>query len=133
MRNPEALAVHVTIRPEALMWLKAQIDDDEADAKAVTHIAPLPHWGVGVAGAEHIARHNPARVLREVKVKRATIHRFEVAELAVAELAATKSSKPSEVHAGLIVWRQGCRVAVLNLLYLYSDQSGFRIEWMEAR
>jgi hypothetical protein len=49
-------------------FLAARLDEDEAAAKAW-----LPFGNPDAAAREHIARHDPARVLREVEAKRAII------------------------------------------------------------
>jgi len=64
-------------------FIAAQLDEDEAAAKAATDMWPVAALAVlddperagwyplTLAAATHIARHDPARVLREVRFKRA--------------------------------------------------------------
>jgi Family of unknown function (DUF6221) len=85
-------------------FLRARLDEDETAAKQAAGESPAP-WaedygdlkaadgelivdGVGYGGAawhlyavEHIARHDPARVLREVEAKRAILDLYEAAAI----------------------------------------------------
>ena len=51
-------------------FLNARLDEDEMAA-----LAWLPFGNPGAAQREHIARHDPARVLREVEAGRAIVRR----------------------------------------------------------
>jgi hypothetical protein len=53
---------------ELIAWLRAALDEDERVARACPH-KDWPQIGNG-AGAVHIARWDPARVLAEVEAKR---------------------------------------------------------------
>lgn len=108
-------------------WLSAQLDEDERTARA----AHAPNWstdgrrglhyGVGdgwmtdaltTADADHIARHDPARVLREIDAKRRTLIRCEEAML---------SANPMLVHfAKQTAW---------EMAQPYADRPGYRVEW----
>jgi hypothetical protein len=114
-------------------WLGAQLDEDEEAARDAGGSTPSGHWareaygcvidakqrlvvyGEGTPtreGAEHIARHDPARVLREVEAKRALLE---------------ETIRPylnNGQTTGNIAW------LALRLLALpYSDRPGYRAEW----
>jgi hypothetical protein len=60
---------------DLVAFLNARLDEDDAAAKAW-----LPFGNPDAVAREHIARHDPGRVLREVAAKRAIVglHRIEV-------------------------------------------------------
>jgi hypothetical protein len=111
-------------------FLKARLDEDEAAASAAS---PGP-WRLNAEGdevlavddvtvaeafalsgrqlratADHIARHDPARVLREVAAGRAILTAYWAA-----------SSQPEE---------GGLEAAVRHLAVVYSDHRGYRAKW----
>ncbi|MEU3098534.1 DUF6221 family protein [Streptomyces sp. NPDC006967] len=108
-------------------WLRAQLDEDERTARAAT---PGP-WRAGVRSGfdavdgdgwtvcnasdvdvAHIARHDPARVLREIDAKRRTLIRCEEAML---------SASPMLVHfAKQTAW---------EMALPYADRPGYRDDW----
>jgi len=57
---------------ELVAFLNARLDEDEAAARAAASGPWMSDTGVD-AVAKHIARHDPARVLREVAAKRAIV------------------------------------------------------------
>jgi hypothetical protein len=57
---------------DLVAFLNARLDEDEAAARAAAGAPWLPDIGTD-AVAEHIARHDPARVLREIAAKRAIV------------------------------------------------------------
>jgi len=74
--------------------------------------------------AEHIALHDPARVLREVEAKRKVIELYEYA--VAAWLLDRDKPNPPTVHLG----EKAMAEAVLQALALpYSDRPGYREEW----
>src|SRR6266851_9644248 len=71
---------------DLVVFLNARLRDDEAAARAAapgpwrgrdagswSEVAPAKGTGPEAADTEHIARHDPARVLREVAAKRAIL------------------------------------------------------------
>jgi alkanesulfonate monooxygenase SsuD/methylene tetrahydromethanopterin reductase-like flavin-dependent oxidoreductase (luciferase family) len=81
---------------ELIAFITARLDEDEASAKAVAFRSRFTAMGNSVQSpggrgnppmpiadvidpetASHIARHDPARVLREVAAKRAILARYE--------------------------------------------------------
>ena len=97
-----------------------------------------PDAGAPVAEFRHAARHDPARVLREVEAKRQVVSRYEQAAQAVEELSArrcllhargedvfmTELSLESAIH------ERDALGVVLRLLALpYADRPGYREEW----
>ncbi|WP_037683058.1 DUF6221 family protein [Streptomyces griseus] len=122
-------------------WLRAQLDEDERIARTAT-LGPWVQSGIGdygwtvdfgrpgagvetadteqgLADADFIAAHNPARVLREIDAKRQilALHRPYVAESGQACLGC----------AGGIEFE---RCPVVRLLALpYAGRPGYREEW----
>lgn len=126
---------------EFLQWLREQLDDDERTARAATDgpwttmgqrvLDPSPpsnRLGIGMAvghaaasadyneTAEHIARHDPARVLREIEAKRQIV----------------------DLHGGNLnidlTFCSHCEHAMpcptlLMLALPYADRPGYRDEW----
>lgn len=60
---------------DLIAFLNARLDEDEAEAKAAAN-ALNRHIECDPDNAAHIARHDPARVLREVAAKRAIVERY---------------------------------------------------------
>ncbi|MEU3851750.1 DUF6221 family protein [Streptomyces sp. NPDC029554] len=82
------------------------------------------HWrGLTVEGSElaaHIARHDPARVLRENDAKRAVVERYERA------MENSRAHPDDLASAGALLALHG----VVKLIALpYADRPGFRDEW----
>lgn len=121
---------------ELITWLRAQIDDDERIARA-TNSQPGQRYSWEVRersprdlpeiylkgehfrvvdelddeSAAHIARHDPARVLREVEAKRRLLHDFGG-------------------FFGLDDFPRGLVEYAFKLVALpYSDRPGYREEW----
>lgn len=114
-------------------FLEARLAEDEAVALAITHIqdSKLGEWTgksafLWILGdqkvSNHIARHDPARVLREVAAKRAIIaehHR------------ASQWGGPVDVcdaHDGATMATIVCDT-MLALAAVYSDHPDYREDW----
>jgi hypothetical protein len=130
---------------ELINFVRLQLGDDERVARAAADEDPPPwhldeHDGRIKSGpytvvhiedstpeppvAEHIARHDPARVLREVEAKRKVIELYEYA--VAAWLLDRDKPNPPTVHLG----EKAMAEAVLQALALpYSDRPGYREEW----
>lgn len=132
---------------ELLRFLQARLDEDEAAAKAASGDEAADwHWtpAVTAAGrailvasgewddtdiaqvdqdaddlAEHIARHDPARVLREVAAKRALLAVYEGFSHPVSLLERATYPSFAEVLRG----------QVRHLAAVYSDHPDYRGEW----
>jgi hypothetical protein len=106
---------------DLIAFLNARLDEDEAAAKAW-----LPFGNPDAAAREHIARHDPARVLREVQAMRAIL-----------------AAHPHVTQP----WGFGCEVCdnddgnllctgwcptVRALGTFYGDRPGYRQEWATA-
>lgn len=126
-------------------WLGEQLDEDEQIAKA----AHTPNWSTdgrrgihyGVedgwmtdalttADADHIARHDPARVLREIEAKR-EIRRWHSSPHTLVDGFCVEEGGPC-THRGeaecTVCGESGC--TTLRLLALpYADRPGYREEW----
>jgi hypothetical protein len=126
---------------DLVQWLREQLDDDERAARAATAgpwttmgqrvLDPSPpsnRLGIGMAvghaaasadyneTAEHIARHDPARVLRELDAKRKIIAEHDV------------YSRPLGERMDCQSYDFPC--TTLRLLALpYADRPGYREEW----
>jgi hypothetical protein len=107
-------------------WLRAQLDEDERIARAAKSGPWHEDGGVVYAthptdevvdyseSAEHIAEHDPARVLREIDAKRRL-------------LSWLGSKNQWALDSGLWGWDDE---GALRLLALpYADRPGFREEW----
>ena len=112
-------------------FLRARLDEDEAAAKAW-----LPFGNPDSAQREHIARHDPARVLREVAAKRAilalhqpyTIGLFGSRQAPRCEVCLSERERYPEFWEG-DPWP--C-ATVRVLLAEYSDREDYDPAWMPA-
>ncbi|MDK0520377.1 DUF6221 family protein [Streptomyces sp. ML-6] len=98
-----------------MSWQNLTMDGelrDDANAGTVAHI---PHE----ATRAHIARHDPARVLREVDAKRKLVDQY-------AEAADNDVDEPYEYAYG---WANGLGVAARLLALPYADHPDYREEW----
>jgi hypothetical protein len=112
---------------DLVQWLRAQLDEDERTARAAD-AAKDDNWWWGPdsesAAERHVARHDPARVLREIDAKRQLI------ELHQERL---EQGYGSDVCAecdfgGVSQTYYPC--ATLRLLALpYTDQPGYQEAW----
>lgn len=133
---------------DLLEFLAARLDEDEAAVRAVTAARRYDEWdAVGAAGddeaadltwhvvgitamkpepgakaiAHHIARHDPARVLRDVMAQRAIVDAYAVTDGDV------------ELHLGNFPRKHGewdgLGLAVRQLATVYSDHPHYQQEW----
>jgi len=72
--------------------------------------------------ADHIARHDPARVLREVEAKRRLVERYE---RAVSQSASVSQYIRGQDHG----YEEACRDALHDAAAVYSDHPDYREEW----
>lgn len=140
------------VRPVALGWehpliafVKARLDEDEAAATAGArrlgmpwHAEPQPGTPGGLVidelglvattggryAAEHIARHDPARVLREVAAKRRVLAAYadcvDASEVFREKLGTgTHMAAAAESYANVIRWDAA----------VWSDHPAYRAEW----
>jgi hypothetical protein len=84
------------------------------------------HEAVDRADAEHIARHDPARVLRDVRAYRKIIAEYE-AEIARGPARPKGLETQSEARHGGIL--DAYRAALLILAAIFADRPGYREEW----
>ncbi|MGW0905068.1 DUF6221 family protein [Streptomyces sp. NPDC002853] len=135
-------------------WLGEQLDDDERITRRVTtpgiwrvgrsHGGSTIEgggWTVGSADeldAAHIARHDPARVLREIDAKRQIVNGYALSAQAVDELAVRREKLKTEGHdlfmtdmelESAIVRRDTLSGALRLLALPYADRPGYREEW----
>lgn len=146
---------------ELVRWLGEQLDQDERIAQAAT-LGPWVQSGIGeygwtvdfgrpgagvetedseqgLADADFIAAHNPARVLRELGAKRQTLALYtgalEEREALRARMRKVIDSDPNEfrrLHAqesDLIETARRLAPVVRLLALPYADRPGYRKEW----
>lgn len=139
-------------------FMNARLDEDEAtalaphgndetarswtDGKGGYPVASLVDdgWGVTVvhgpatsdAVAAHIARHDPARALREVTAKRARLAMWHEALTEMDRLLADDDAE--KIEQGRAIGRQeAARAAVKHDAAVYSDHPDYRQEWAPDR
>lgn len=128
-------------------WLRAQLDEDERIARAAT-LGPWVQSGIGdygwtvdfgrpgagvetadteqgLADADFIAAHNPARALREIDAKRRMLDEFTQA----GSVPDTPERRTSPHWKGDFGYLQGLARAVHLLASAYADRPGYREEW----
>ena len=102
-------------------FLNARLDEDEAAAKAAAD-ETAAGWFTGtvpLASAAFIARHDPARVLREVEAKRAILARY----------AEPLEGRGLGEQLQLSQEKQGLYFAVLALAAVWSDHPDYWPGW----
>jgi hypothetical protein len=75
------------------------------------------------SAAGHIARHDPARVLREVEARRRLIDQYEAMRAGAEAAAGTILAGAAKVRLG------ACEMAVKIMALPFSDRPGYRSEW----
>lgn len=130
---------------DLVAFLRARLDEDEAVARGAQDSAGeaqwqlLPGWrGVAASGplgtmtlvgsgdeleptiGAHIARHDPARVLREVEAKRELLD--EYARVAV-------NDSPQGGYEYATGWANGLGLVVRYAAAVYADHPDYRPEW----
>lgn len=145
---------------DLVQWLGQQLDEDERIARAAT-LGPWVQSGIGdygwtvdfgrpgagvetadndqgLADADFIATHDPARVLREIDAKRQVLAGYVLSVQAADDLAALgqrlrasgKDALMTELEQESTVHRRDALCGVLRLLAApYSDRPGYREEW----
>jgi hypothetical protein len=99
-------------------FLRARLDEDEAAAKAW-----LPFGNPDTAQREHIARHDPARVFREVEAQRQFLD-FAVRTRDLAERQPTEG-QARELRAKWAAYLTALKFGALR----YADHPDYREEW----
>jgi hypothetical protein len=125
---------------ELVVWLRAQLNEDERIARS----AGLASWqnldmdgelrddvNAGtvaytprVETRAHIARHDPARVLREIDAKRQILRAVEDAEVAL-----RNTELGAELHELMSGSANSLRAVMQMLALPYADRPGYRQEW----
>ncbi|AYD81674.1 hypothetical protein SEA_KROMP_73 [Streptomyces phage Kromp] len=130
---------------DLVQWLRAQLDEDEAKARACPGngewtASDIAIYGTGLSSEvrEHMAEHEPARVLREIEAKRQVITKYTTAVDRMAELAALiervkaegQSTLMPEMERATAIHRRDVLSEVLRLFASpYADRPGYRDEW----
>lgn len=114
---------------DLVTWLRAQLDEDERVAQAaipgpwVADGDEVLHDGDQVVlsghSTEHVARHDPVRVLAEMEAKRELIAVYEEAAEYYDKI--DRRAPAGEAH--------GLRTALKHLALPYADREGYREEW----
>ena len=107
------------VTDELTGFLTARLGEDEAAAKAW-----LPLGNPDDSNRNHIARHDPARVLREVEAKRKILAEYtRVVEL---RKSYPEGYDPNDYHG---LYESGLEEAVTHLAVVYSDHPDYREDW----
>jgi hypothetical protein len=122
---------------DLVQWLRAQLDEDARIARAVTtpgtwrvgsshggSTVEGDGWTVGNADeldAAHIARHDPARVLREIDAKRQVLDWYQ--QRAAVD---SRGEDPDDYEN---VTGSTLETVVQILALPYADRPGYREEW----
>lgn len=135
------------VAPEPPMFGDDETADVEADWTETKYLNPDPpysgtlhEWRPNVIGdregfgaassvnAAHIARHDPARVLRDVAAKRAIVDDLRRYEGAIRQESAT--ARPGDpIPANLYAARDALLAAVQHLASAYDDRPGYDESW----
>ncbi|OQQ32280.1 hypothetical protein A6411_10770 [Prescottella equi] len=135
-------------------FLRARLDEDEAVARAAspqddpvwwvdfTGVDDRPNiqtrvddlfgpwrtvaYGVAETDAYHIARHDPARVLREVEAKRAILAQEEEARAHYDHIKSSATYPGVEISMGHVV---ALATVIRHLASAYADHPDFQQEW----
>jgi hypothetical protein len=102
---------------DLIAFLNARLDEDEAAAKAW-----LPFGNPTAEQCEHFARHDPARVLRDVGAKRRIVAWHE------SECTCTWCDEEGDDLPGPDVTGYGCPT-LLMIAAIWSDHPDYRQEW----
>lgn len=132
--------------PTLAEFVKARLDEDEAAARESHYEGQrwiteeegvyrwpddeLVHLADRKADARHIARHDPARVLREVEAKRAILGAYQAA---VARQVAAAEGRADEEPEWHVARRAALHFACSAIAAIYSDHAGYRLTWPEPR
>ncbi|MEU9670372.1 DUF6221 family protein [Streptomyces bobili] len=120
---------------DLVQWLRAQLDEDERIARAAEgdpvfdgtgivverNLAPgFPDRVAGLISpvATHIARHDPARVLREIDAKRQALDHYEEC---------ARAGKGGVAAYRMAAGAVAMQIAIMALPY--ADRPGYREEW----
>ena len=126
---------------DPVRWLGEQLDEDERIARSAEGDSVFDGTGIVTERnraqgfpdrtavlispvATHIARHDPARVLREIDAKRQILRALESAEVSLRNT--VPGREPHELMTGST---NSLRAIVRMLATVYADRPGFRAEW----
>lgn len=109
---------------DLVQFLSDRLNDDEQTARAAGDgwYGYEPEQQIAFVPPEdsrHIARHDPARVLRDIEAKRQLLDRY-------AEVASNDIDEPYEYAYG---WANGLGAAVRLLALPYADHPDYRDDW----
>jgi hypothetical protein len=133
---------------DLVAFLRARLDEDEATAKAADHGRWLPEdkgvsfevqepdgeWALGGfvaadthANADHIARHDPARVLREVEAGRMILAEHAAAHTAYREAQSLPPEDARRAGAAtqMLVWERVLKIRAA----VWRDHPDYDPQW----
>ena len=84
---------------------------------------------VGEVHGEHIARHDPARVLAECEAKRQVVHEWQTFGKLADPSVQPSTDEEFRVRAAAVGIRQGLARALSHLAMPYADHLDYRQEW----
>ena len=103
---------------ELVEFLRQRLADDEAAAKAW-----LPFGNPDAAAREHIARHDPGRMLRDVEGGRRLVEQYEAMRVGAEAAAGTILAGAAKVRLGAYEFALKCWAL------RYADHPSYRPEW----
>lgn len=117
---------------DLIAFVTARLDEDEAAAQEAASRPLGPAWDDGTrltAVARHIARHDPARVLREIAAKRVILARWEFAANQVAVGAVNEAAGYGPADPGWPLRADSHELDVRSLAVAWNDHPDYRPEW----
>lgn len=83
----------------------------------------------GLVYAEHIARHDPARVLADIAAKRRLVEGYPKLEQRIAEVRKNDPTTYSYDHAKFAGMREAAEAVLLQLASVYADHPDYNPAW----
>lgn len=128
-----------TLQMDLLSWLTAQLDHDEQVALGAARNSIGPTWtAVGLQSSydvrvdDHIALHDPARVLRQVAAHRRTLgrHQSRSKEWGIVDCSTCLEDTDSTYQDDPIAtWASWPCAEIRNVASIYSDRPGYDPSW----
>ncbi|MEU9888659.1 DUF6221 family protein [Sphaerisporangium sp. NPDC051011] len=111
---------------DVVLWWPPDPDEAENERR-LGHSVTADSWrgaDVDRGMAPHIARHDPARVLREVEAKRKLLGHYEDAVVSLAN-----AGPNGEVHDLMTGAVNTLRAVLIDHVQIYADHPDYREEW----
>lgn len=121
---------------DLIAFLSARLDEDEHAARLATEVHGVDDWtdlvlGLEVEGADinvaipHLSRHSPARVLREIEIRRARLRRY----LEQPSWHLPEGVRDTDERQRAQIVKDVLEGEVREDATVYSDHPGYRQEW----